>query len=152
MVACNYWLSNCFLFSVGHSLTQFVRHCADHYLASEYKEIRMEAVKTCARLLTPLLNVSLILNVFGVSVAPWIRCLVLRWVDVHVSVFSKHIFHSGYLCPANSQWFFSYIAIIVLKKTLKQIRSLSSPYIHWTSNISIEEYRVCRMNLQLSYS
>ncbi|KAL5013846.1 hypothetical protein ScPMuIL_008116 [Solemya velum] len=40
----------------GHSLTQFVRHCAEHYLASEHKEIRMEAVKTCARLLTPLLN------------------------------------------------------------------------------------------------
>ena len=41
----------------GHSLTQFVRHCADHYLSSEYKEIRTEAVRTCAKLLTPLLNV-----------------------------------------------------------------------------------------------
>ncbi|XP_060595349.1 serine/threonine-protein kinase mTOR-like [Ruditapes philippinarum] len=40
----------------GHSLTQFVRHCAEHYLASEHKEIRSEAVKTCARLLSPLLN------------------------------------------------------------------------------------------------
>ncbi|XP_053376740.1 serine/threonine-protein kinase mTOR-like [Mercenaria mercenaria] len=40
----------------GHSLTQFVRHCAEHYLSSEHKEIRSEAVKTCARLLTPLLN------------------------------------------------------------------------------------------------
>ena len=43
----------------GHSLTQFVRHCADHFLSSEYKEIRMEAVKTCAKLLMPLLNVSI---------------------------------------------------------------------------------------------
>ncbi|XP_050412148.1 serine/threonine-protein kinase mTOR [Patella vulgata] len=40
----------------GHSLTQFVRHCADQYLSSEHKEIRMEAVQTCARLLTPLLK------------------------------------------------------------------------------------------------
>ncbi|KAL3862460.1 hypothetical protein ACJMK2_008424 [Sinanodonta woodiana] len=40
----------------GHSLTQFVRHCAEHYLSSEHKEIRTEAVKTCAKLLTPLLN------------------------------------------------------------------------------------------------
>ncbi|XP_041377661.1 serine/threonine-protein kinase mTOR-like isoform X2 [Gigantopelta aegis] len=39
----------------GHSLTQFVRHCADHYLSSENKGIRMEAVQTCAKLLTPLL-------------------------------------------------------------------------------------------------
>lgn len=41
-----------FLFS-GHSLTQFVRHCADHFLNSEHKEIRMEAARTCSRLLTP---------------------------------------------------------------------------------------------------
>ncbi|ESO95689.1 hypothetical protein LOTGIDRAFT_214800 [Lottia gigantea] len=39
----------------GHSLTQFVRHCADQYLSSEHKEIRLEAVQTCAGLLTPLL-------------------------------------------------------------------------------------------------
>lgn len=39
----------------GHSLMQFVRHCADHFLASEHKEIRMEAVRTCCRLLAPLL-------------------------------------------------------------------------------------------------
>uniref|UniRef100_A0A4W3GLM4 Serine/threonine-protein kinase TOR n=1 Tax=Callorhinchus milii TaxID=7868 RepID=A0A4W3GLM4_CALMI len=37
----------------GHSLTQFVRHCADHFLNSEHKEIRMEASRTCSRLLTP---------------------------------------------------------------------------------------------------
>ncbi|KFW89964.1 Serine/threonine-protein kinase mTOR, partial [Phalacrocorax carbo] len=37
----------------GHSLTQFVRHCADHFLNSEHKEIRMEAARTCSRLLTP---------------------------------------------------------------------------------------------------
>nr|FAA04053.1 TPA: mechanistic target of rapamycin [Lymnaea stagnalis] len=40
----------------GHSLTQFVRHCAEHYLGSEHKEIRMEAVTTCAQLLSPLLQ------------------------------------------------------------------------------------------------
>ncbi|GFS18339.1 serine/threonine-protein kinase mTOR [Elysia marginata] len=43
----------------GHSLTQFVRHCAEHYLGSEHKEIRMEAVITCARLLSPLLKLLL---------------------------------------------------------------------------------------------
>ncbi|KAF2977438.1 hypothetical protein EK904_000949, partial [Melospiza melodia maxima] len=37
----------------SHSLTQFVRHCADHFLNSEHKEIRMEAARTCSRLLTP---------------------------------------------------------------------------------------------------
>ena len=42
----------------GHSLTQFVRHCADHFLSSEHKEIRMEAVKCCSHLLQPSLNVS----------------------------------------------------------------------------------------------
>lgn len=40
-------------FPPGHSLTQFVRHCADHFLNSEHKEIRMEAARTCSRLLTP---------------------------------------------------------------------------------------------------
>lgn len=40
-------------FKPGHSLTQFVRHCADHFLNSEHKEIRMEAARTCSRLLTP---------------------------------------------------------------------------------------------------
>ncbi|KAK3104575.1 hypothetical protein FSP39_005244 [Pinctada imbricata] len=40
----------------GHSLTQFVKHCAEQYLSSEHKEIRMEAVRTCAKLLTPLLT------------------------------------------------------------------------------------------------
>ncbi|CAH1240669.1 MTOR [Branchiostoma lanceolatum] len=37
----------------GHSLTVFVRHCADHFLASEHKEIRMEAARTCSHLLSP---------------------------------------------------------------------------------------------------
>ena len=35
----------------GHSLLQFVRHCADNYLLSEHKSIRLEAVKTCSSLL-----------------------------------------------------------------------------------------------------
>ncbi len=35
----------------GHSLLQFVRHCADNYLHSEEKLIRLEAVKTCSALL-----------------------------------------------------------------------------------------------------
>ncbi len=41
----------------GHSLTQFVKHCAEHFLSSEHKEVRMEAVGTCSKLLTPSLNV-----------------------------------------------------------------------------------------------
>lgn len=45
--------SSFFLLTSGHSLTQFVRHCADHFLNSEHKEIRMEAARTCSRLLTP---------------------------------------------------------------------------------------------------
>ena len=39
--------------SSGHSLTLFVRHCAEKFLNSEHKEIRYEAVKTCSRLLSP---------------------------------------------------------------------------------------------------
>lgn len=37
------------------SLMQFARHCADHYLNSDSKDIRLEAVKTCCHLLSPAL-------------------------------------------------------------------------------------------------
>lgn len=36
-------------------LIHFVRHCADHYLSHENREIRLEAVYTCCRLLKPFL-------------------------------------------------------------------------------------------------
>ena len=44
----------------GHLLAHgnLVRHCADTFLASEHKDIRMEAVRTCSRLLSPSLHVS----------------------------------------------------------------------------------------------
>ncbi len=42
----------------GHSLTRFVKHCAEHFLSSDHKGVRLEAVVTCAKLLTPSLNVS----------------------------------------------------------------------------------------------
>ncbi|XP_071445181.1 serine/threonine-protein kinase mTOR [Hetaerina americana] len=35
----------------GHSLLQFVRRCADHFLTSEQQEVRLEAVRTCSCLL-----------------------------------------------------------------------------------------------------
>ena len=35
----------------GYSLLTFVRHCADTYLHSEEKQIRLEAVRTCSSLL-----------------------------------------------------------------------------------------------------
>lgn len=35
----------------GHSLLQFVQHCADNYLHSKEKMIQLEAVKTCSSLL-----------------------------------------------------------------------------------------------------
>ncbi|XP_076064565.1 serine/threonine-protein kinase Tor isoform X2 [Oratosquilla oratoria] len=37
----------------GQSLMTFIRNVADHYLTSENKEIRLEAVKTCCHLLRP---------------------------------------------------------------------------------------------------
>ncbi|XP_013778468.1 serine/threonine-protein kinase mTOR-like [Limulus polyphemus] len=40
----------------GRSLMQHVRHCAECYLASEHKDIRLEAVRTCCRLLSPALR------------------------------------------------------------------------------------------------
>ncbi|CAH1772250.1 unnamed protein product [Owenia fusiformis] len=46
----------------GHSLTQFVRHCAEHFLSSEHKDIRLEAVRTCSRLLMPSLGVRVLSN------------------------------------------------------------------------------------------
>lgn len=36
---------------LGHSLLQFLRRCAEHYLGSEQKEVRVESVRTCSRLL-----------------------------------------------------------------------------------------------------
>ncbi|KAK7869671.1 hypothetical protein R5R35_010033 [Gryllus longicercus] len=35
----------------GHSLNQFVRRCADHFLNSEQQEVRLESVRTCCYLL-----------------------------------------------------------------------------------------------------
>ncbi|KPJ18652.1 Serine/threonine-protein kinase mTOR [Papilio machaon] len=40
-----------FQFEGQHSLLTFVRRCADHFLQSEQQEIRLEAVKTAAKLL-----------------------------------------------------------------------------------------------------
>ncbi|XP_071544223.1 serine/threonine-protein kinase mTOR [Panulirus ornatus] len=37
----------------GQSLMQFVRHIADNYLSSEYREVRLEGVRTCCHLLRP---------------------------------------------------------------------------------------------------
>ncbi|XP_035228341.1 serine/threonine-protein kinase mTOR-like [Stegodyphus dumicola] len=37
----------------GRPLMLFVRYCAENYLSSEYKEIRLEAVRTCCKLLLP---------------------------------------------------------------------------------------------------
>ncbi|XP_014662370.1 PREDICTED: serine/threonine-protein kinase mTOR-like [Priapulus caudatus] len=55
----------------GHSstLTQFVRYCAEMYLASEHEEIRMEAVRTCSRLLSPSLHRSPSLQQLGVLIS-----------------------------------------------------------------------------------
>jgi len=41
---------------LGNPLTQFVSSCAENYLTSEHKTIRLEAVKTCASLLVPTLQ------------------------------------------------------------------------------------------------
>ncbi|XP_043266889.1 serine/threonine-protein kinase mTOR isoform X2 [Venturia canescens] len=40
----------------GNPLLQFVRRCADHFLTSEQAEVRLEAVRTCSRLLRLALN------------------------------------------------------------------------------------------------
>ncbi|XP_012282445.1 serine/threonine-protein kinase mTOR isoform X2 [Orussus abietinus] len=40
----------------GNPLLQFVRRCADHFLTSEEAEVRLEAVRTCSRLLRLALN------------------------------------------------------------------------------------------------
>ena len=47
-----------------HQLThnKLIRHCSDSFLASENKDIRMEAVRTCSRLLSPSLNPMIIPN------------------------------------------------------------------------------------------
>ena len=38
----------------------FVRCCAENYLSSESKEIRLEAVRTCCKLLSPAIQVWII--------------------------------------------------------------------------------------------
>jgi len=40
----------------GHTLTHFISHCAEHFLSSEHKDIRMEAVRTCSHLLMPTIH------------------------------------------------------------------------------------------------
>ncbi|KAK0179190.1 hypothetical protein PV327_008004 [Microctonus hyperodae] len=40
----------------GNPLLQFVRRCADHFLTSEQPDVRLEAVRTCSRLLRLALN------------------------------------------------------------------------------------------------
>ena len=57
-------LISCYFCNTGHLLAHgnLVRHCADTFLASEFKDIRMEAVRTCSRLLSPSLHVSLIIS------------------------------------------------------------------------------------------
>jgi len=42
----------------NNPLLQFVKRCADHFLTSEQAEVRLEAVKTCSRLLRLTLNQS----------------------------------------------------------------------------------------------
>ena len=37
----------------AHPPLQLVQNCAEHYLTSEHRSIRMEAVRTCAALLVP---------------------------------------------------------------------------------------------------
>jgi len=61
----------------GYPLSQFVTFCADHYLSSEHREVRLEAVKTCSHLLTPSLTVSICDDVFIQSV-----CYSLDFVGV----------------------------------------------------------------------
>ena len=39
--------------SAAHPPLQLVQNCAEHYLTSEHRSIRMEAVRTCAALLVP---------------------------------------------------------------------------------------------------
>ena len=49
----------------AHPPLQLVQNCAEHYLTSEHKSIRMEAVRTCAALLVPnLLPPTILTNPF----------------------------------------------------------------------------------------
>ena len=55
------------LFLLDHSLTRFISHCADNFLSSEHKDVRMEAVRTCSCLLNPTLHVSLFWQFFFIN-------------------------------------------------------------------------------------
>ena len=49
----------------AHPPLQLVQNCAEHYLTSEHRSIRMEAVRTCAALLVPnLLHPTIFTNPF----------------------------------------------------------------------------------------
>ena len=41
---------------MAHSLMQFVEYCVDYYICSDIKEVRLEAVSTCPKVMTPVLK------------------------------------------------------------------------------------------------
>ncbi|OQV15683.1 Target of rapamycin [Hypsibius exemplaris] len=45
--------------STGHSLIPFVQYCAEHFIRSENREIRAEAVSTCTKVLAPIIRSSM---------------------------------------------------------------------------------------------
>lgn len=81
-------LISCYFCNTGHLLAHgnLVRHCADTFLSSEFKDIRMEAVRTCSRLLSPSLHVSLIisLSICGLIESHWFLD------NFSVTCFTKH--------------------------------------------------------------
>ena len=62
----------------GNPLLQFVRRCADHFLTSEQAEVRLEAVRTCSRLLR------LALNQPGPTVTTTVSSVVGKLLDVGI--------------------------------------------------------------------
>ncbi|CAG5108662.1 Similar to Mtor: Serine/threonine-protein kinase mTOR (Rattus norvegicus), partial [Cotesia congregata] len=76
----------------GNPLLQFVRRCADHFLTSDQSEVRLEAVRTCSRLLR------LALNQPGPTVTKTVHTIIEKLVivgitdmesDVRISVFTS---------------------------------------------------------------
>ncbi|PAA73865.1 hypothetical protein BOX15_Mlig009522g5 [Macrostomum lignano] len=83
----------------GHSLIQFIKHISnDNFLANENKEIRLEAVKTCSQLLTPLVKACSSPDGASESGVNTISSVLTRLLEVGITDFESDIRKAVLLC------------------------------------------------------
>ncbi|GFS99128.1 hypothetical protein TNCV_822501 [Trichonephila clavipes] len=70
----------------GRPLMLFVRYCAENYLSSEVKEIRLEAVRTCCKLLSPAIQIAAICDISRSCLDPNGFAVLNCIVKIHTSL------------------------------------------------------------------